>query len=203
MAPAASSSSLSSALSNPWVKGALSVGNQLITDNTVDATKEAAQLQSASIDKALAANEPYTQAGQQALNQIQTINANPTAYVQNNDLYKSLAAEAEQRLTANQAAKGKLGSGGTASALQDQLLQIGSGLVQGQLTNLQNTANMGQTATGNVSNLLTKQGDVNSAGVMGVNNAQTSGYQNQINTLLALANLNKTPSYAPTAMISR
>lgn len=174
------------------------IGNQLMTMGQANTAEEAAKLQSQSIDRAVAQQQPYTEAGQKALTQINTINADPSGYIKNNPMYSSLAEDAQRRLFANEAAKGKVGSGGTAAALQDRLLQIGNGLVQQQIGNLQNTANMGQSATNNVSNLTTAQGDVNAAGKVGATNAYSTGYQNQLNTLLAMQNLGKTPSYSPT-----
>lgn len=191
------------ASSLPLLGGITSIGNQLMAQNTADAAREAAGIQSASLDKAIALQQPYTEAGVNALNRIDEINADRAGYVQNNPLYQSLAKDAEQRLLANQAAKGKVASGGTQAALQDQLLQLGSGLVQQDINQLQQTANAGQLATGSVANLTTQQGDVNAAGTIGSNNAYTSGYQNQINTLLALQNLNRAPSYSPTSTLYR
>lgn len=169
----------------------LSVGNALMAGSQADAAAEAAKVQARAIDKATATQAPYNELGTAAAQQIQQIQADPGAYVQNNPFYKSLADDAQQRLLANQAAKGKVGSGGTASALQDQLLQLGNGLVQQQVGTLQNQVNSGQTAATNTSNLQTGRGDVQASGVIGQNNAMQTGYQNQINTLLALQSLNK------------
>lgn len=174
------------------------IGNQLMSQSQADDAKKAAALQGKSIDQAIQTQQPYTELGQNAVNQINTIQADPGGYVQNNPFYKSLADDAARRLTANQAAKGKVGSGGTASALQDQLLQLGNGLVSQQIGTLQQQAGIGQNSANNVSNLQTSKGDVNASGVIGSGNAMTTGYQNQINTLLALQNLNKTPTYGPT-----
>jgi len=182
---------------SPLFSGLTTVGNQLMAQNNADTALEAAKTQSGAVDRAIAQTQPYTQAGQDALAQIQTINKDPSGYVKNNPLYTSLADEAQRRLLANQAAKGKVGSGGTASALQDQLLQIGNGLVQQQVGNLQGVANAGQNAATNTAGLITDQGRVNAAGQVGAANAYTQGYQNQINTLLALQNLNKSSGYAP------
>lgn len=192
-------SGISSAASsvNPALMGITSIGNQLLTQSNADTAEEAARIQSDSITRAIEGQKPYTQAGEQAINQISQINANPAGYIQNNPLYKSLANDAQSRLLANQAAKGKVGSGGTAAALQDQLLQIGNGLVQQQIGNLNQQANIGQTAANQTSNLAVSQGNVNAAGAVGANNAYQSGYQNQINTLLAMQNLGRTPSYSP------
>lgn len=179
----------------------IGVGNQLMTEENANTSVEAAKIQSKSIDKALAANEtinkPYTDLGANSAAEIARIQADPGAYVQNNPFYKSLADDAQRRLLANQAAKGKVGSGGTSAALQEQLLNLGNGLVQQQVGTLQNQVNTGANAASGVAtnsiNLNTDKGNVNAAGVVGQNNAYQSGYQNQINTLLALQGLQRAP----------
>jgi len=179
----------------------LSGANALATVNSADAATEAAKIQAQAVDKAATVQAPYNKLGTDAAAQIQQIQADPGAYVQNNPFYKSLADDAQQRLLANQAAKGKVASGGTADALQTSLLNLGNGLVQQQVGTLQNQVNSGQTAATNVSNLTTSGGDAKASGVIGSSNAMQSGYQNQINTLLALQNLNRAPSYAPTQQL--
>lgn len=179
------------------VSGLSSIGNMLMTNEDAEAAEKAAKLQSNSINNALATQQPYQQLGTDAVNKINQIQADPAGYIKNNEFYNTLASDAERRLLANEAAKGKVGSGGTAKALQDQLLMLGNGLVNQEIGRLQTQANTGQGSAAVASNLQTQQGDVNAAGVMGANNAYQKGYENQLNTLLALQNLNKVPSYAP------
>lgn len=178
----------------------LTAGNQVFAQGAADDAKKAAQIQAGAIDRATATQQPYNQLGTTAANQIQQIQSDPGAYVQNNPFYKSLADDAQRRLMASEASKGKVGSGGTANELQTQLLNLGNGLVQQQVGTLQNQVNSGQTAATNTSNLQTSKGDVQAAGVVGAGNALSTGYQNQINTLLAL---NNTPSYQPSQTIRR
>lgn len=179
----------------------LGVGNALMSGSQADAATEASKIQSKAIDKAVTVQAPYNELGTNAAAQIKQIQADPGGYVQNNPFYKSLADDAQQRLLANQAAKGKVGSGGTASALQDQLLQLGNGLVQQQVGTLQNQVNSGQLSANTVSDLQASRGDAAASGVIGRNNAMQTGYNNQINTLLALQSLNKQPAYAPNQTI--
>lgn len=188
-----------SILSNPSV---LSIGNQLMAQSGANTADKAAKIQEEAARKAAATQAPYNQLGVNAVQQIQDIQADPTGYVQNNTFYNTLAADAQRRLLANQAAKGKLGSGGTAAALQEQLLTLGNGLVQQQVGTLQNQVNSGQTAASNVSNLQVAQGDSAAAGKVGAFNAINNGYQNQINTALALQGLNKAPVYNPNVINS-
>jgi hypothetical protein len=177
----------------------LSVLNGLSTYNASEAAKEAAKIQSGAVDKAIATNAPYNELGKNAAAQIQQIQADPGAYVQNNPFYKSLADDAQQRLLANQAAKGKIASGGTADALQTSLLNLGNGLVQQQVGTLQNQVNSGQNAAATTGGYQIGAGNAGAAGAVGSANALQTGYQNQIATLLALQNLSKAPSYQPGA----
>ncbi len=179
------------------ISAGLSLANGLSTLNSRNAAEEAARIQAAAVDRAIATQAPYNELGTAAAQQIQQIQADPGAYIQNNPFYRSLADDAQQRLLANQAARGKLASGGTADALQTSLLNLGNGLVQQQLGTLQNQVNSGQTAANATSGLQTDRGAVQAAGRIGSANALQTGYQNQIATLLALQNLGNAPSYQP------
>lgn len=181
----------------------MGIGNQLMAQEGADTAEEAAKKQAAGIQKGIDANTaaqaPYTQLGQDAANRISTIEKDPVAYIKGNEFYNTLADDAARRLMANQAAKGKVGSGGTAAALQDQLLQIGNGLVNQDVNRAQQQVNTGANAAANVGNTAangyTAIGGANAAGDVGAYNAYNNGYQNQINTMLALQGLNKTPVY--------
>ena len=179
----------------------LNAASGIVGDMNEETAKKAARRQAEGIQAGINANnaalQPYTQLGQQATQRIQEIQADPAGYIQGNPLYNSLAADAERRLLANQAAKGKVGSGGTAAALQEQLLNIGTGLVNTEIGNLQNQAGIGQGAAGQVGSTAyagnSNIGATNAAGVVGANNALTSQYQNQINTILAAQGMNRAP----------
>lgn len=198
------SNAASSIITDP-TKLLLGVGNQLMGEEAARTAEDAAKIQSDSINGAIAANQnavaPYTTLGANAVNKIGQIEADPAGYVQNNELYKSLADDATRRLLANQAAKGKVGSGGTAAALQEQLLTLGTGLVNNDVNRLSNQAGIGATSANNVgtntANLMTAQGDVNAAGKVGSYNATNAAWQNQINTILAMQGLQKAPVYSP------
>ena len=51
------------------------------------------------------------------------------SFVQNNPFFTALADDAQRRIFGSQAARGKLGSGGTAEALQNSLLLLGNDLL--------------------------------------------------------------------------
>lgn len=151
-------------------------GNQLMAEQSAqDAMKASQQM--------MTAYQPYMQLGNNAVSRMQEIQNDPAAYIKNNPLYTSLAADAERRLLANKAASGKVGSGGTANELQSQLLNLGSGLVNQELSNLQGQASLGYGAAENY-------GAAQAAGTMGYNNTYNNAYQNQINTMLAMSGVN-------------
>jgi len=202
----AAGSSLGSTIGNSLVAGAknlvsepsklLGVGNQLIAAGQAEAATEAAGVQRDAANQAISGYlSPYNKLGTAAAQQIQDIQADPTGYIQGNELYGTLAADAEQRLLANQAAKGKIASGGTASALQSELLGIGSGLVNQEVNTLQGQVNTGLSSATGSSNLATQASNAEAAGIIGSSNALASGYQNQLSTMLALQSLQGSPTY--------
>jgi len=172
-----------------------------------DAARQASQLQSASADKAIDLTresrdiarkdlQPFTEAGTKTLPGLTSLIEDPNAkkaFVENNPFFKAQADESQRRLFNNQAARGKVGSGGTAEALQNSLLLLGNDLVNeniGQRFNLASLgqssaagqANITQSAGAQGSNLLTQQGNVQASGVIGAENARVGG----VNALLNL-----------------
>lgn len=139
--------------------------------------RRAAKAQQNAAQDAINSTQPYNQFGLDAMKQISTIQSNPGAYIQSNTLYKSMADDAQRRLLANQAAKGKIGSGGTASALQEQLLTIGNNLVNQQIQNLQNQVGTGQNAVNQIGGYQLNKGEAKSAGIIGANNYLQQGIQ--------------------------
>lgn len=85
-----------------------------------------------------------------ALNRLAALDdpENQAAFIENNPFFDTLANQAQDRLFSNQAARGKLGSGDTASALQQQIVGLGndllarerSALAQSAGTQMQNLA---------------------------------------------------------------
>lgn len=177
-----------------------------------DSSSDAANAQVASSDRAIAFQKealanvrsdlaPFKQAGQNALTGLQSLVTDPTAqknYITNNPFYEALSTDATNKLYANKAAKGKLGSGGTLKELQNNLLTLGSDLLNQSITQRQNLATMGQnaaamtgTATQNsantISDLITGQGNATAAGIIGDKNTQTNAWGNLINSGLTAA----------------
>ena len=191
-----------------------SFGKSLLGIGGEDAAKEGAQVQAQSGREAIASQEraldlvrgdlalgreqlefaaPLLQG---AFGDLQGAIDDPTGGVLNNPFFQALAGQQEERLLASQAARGKVGSGGTGDQLQRNLLLLGNqfaqqniGNIQGQIGSLQNLAALGsnaaaQTGTstlqsaGQVGNLLTGIGNAQAAGLVGGANARAQGAQN-------------------------
>lgn len=175
------------------------------SDNAAKAAKKAAKIQAKSAAEAIAFQresrdlarsdlQPFRQAGQDQLSPLSSLISDPQAqlnFVQNNPFFNALADDAQSRLFSNQAARGKVGSGGTAQALQNSLLLLGQDLLNNNINQRFNIATMGQNAaagqgtatiqSGNaISDLLTQQGNALAAGQVGAANANTQG----INSLI-------------------
>lgn len=193
-----------------------------------DAAEEAAAVQAASADKAIASQErslatvrsdlePFRTAGAEQLPQVATgiddvsglVNdpARQAAFVQDNPFFKALADDAERRIFTNQAARGKVGSGDTAKALQNALLLTGTNLVgqninqrQGVISQRQNLAALGANAAAGtatatqginnqIGNLITGAGNAQAAGIVGAQNARNQGASNAANLALGIGGL--------------
>lgn len=111
--------------------------------------------------------------------------------------FKALADEASRRVFSNQAARGKLGSGGTAEALQNQLVGLGEGMraqraaeqaqqfgqqmqlatvpQQQQFNQLMNLAGIGQSAAAGQASAAGTAGTNISELLTGIGNAQAAG----------------------------
>lgn len=133
--------------------------------------------------------QPYVDVGKQGLEGLGSLVNDPNAqlkFIEENPFFKSLADTASRTLFANQAARGKVGSGETANELQTQLLNLGTSLVDRtigskfDLANLGYNATAGQanaalgTATG-VADLKTQQGNASAAGIISAQNAINKG----------------------------
>ena len=222
--------------------GVVGTAYDLLTGASKDAAVEAARLQTASIDKAIASNEklsqeiineqrraedvtrgdlePFRKAGEAQLqplaNDIQGVSNlvnDPNAqkeFVTENPFFNALADDAQRRIFNNQAARGKIGSGSTAEALQNSLLLLGPDLVNQNINqrnsvigNRQSLANLGQNSAartgaaaqntansiGNtlsnqnrsLTDLTTNRGDVNASSVVAAQNARTQSLDQLIN----------------------
>lgn len=176
------------------------------SDKAAKASKKAAKIQAQSAREAIAFQresrdlarsdlQPFRQAGQDQLSPLSALISDPQAqlnFVQNNPFFNSLAEDAQSRLFSNKAARGKVGSGGTAQALQNSLLLLGQNLLNNNISQRTNLATLGQNAaagqgtaaiqTGNtISDLSTQKGNALAAGQIGAANANTQGIQSIFN----------------------
>lgn len=112
---------------------------------------------------------------------------NPQAqadYLANDPLYKVMADDTNSRLNAQAAAAGKLHSGGTAKALQDNMMLLGRERINDRMSQLTTGANAAMTDRSNrLNELLTRYNvDANKAGM-------DADFRNQrINSLMNLVN---------------
>lgn len=199
------------------LKGGLEGGFDTLTGKAgADAAKEAAAIQAAAIregigqvkegqTQALGFLSPYQQAGAGQLAGITSLVSDPMAqksFIQNNPFFQSLAGQASNTLMANEAARGKVGSGGTKAALQDRLLQLGPQLLQQSINQRMGLAGLGANAAGNAANvvgqtsgsiadLIGSAGAAEAGGIVGAANAQTGAMNNlmQAGTSLGVAAL--------------
>ena len=203
--------------------------NDLTGKTAANAAQNAATTQAASADQAIksqnentdkiiASNEkalaqsradlqPFRDLGVNNIAGLQDLVTNPAKqaeFITNNAFFDTLATRAKTDLFNNQAAKGKIGSGGTAEALQNSLLLLGNDLLSQNITQRQNLVTIGQNAAAgqatatqntagvnsnvsansgnNITNLITGQGNAMAAGQVGAANARTQGIQNLLTT---------------------
>lgn len=155
---------------------------QAATDEAKKVTKEA-------VDTARADLAPYRTAGTDALSGLAQLVSDPAKqadFIRNNEFYKVMGEDTTNKLFSNMAARGKVGSGGTAEALQNSLMLLGQNLLNSTVSNRMNLANMGLGAAGqsgafstgganSLVNLITNQGNANAADKTNQSNSFMSG----------------------------
>jgi len=96
--------------------------------------------------------EPFREVGETDLQGLGALVTDPQAqleFVQNNPFFEALAQRSQEGILGGAAAKGKAFAGGTAEALQNSLLLLGTDLVNQNITQRSNLANLGfRSATG-------------------------------------------------------
>lgn len=169
---------------------------QEATDQAMGVTKEAR-------DQARADVAPWQEAGKNALAGLAKLVNDPqeqAGFIRNNPFYDAMANDATDKLFANAAARGKIGSGGTAEALQNSLMLMGQDLLDRQINARQNLSNIGLSAAGqagsfstgaanNLSNLITNQGNANATDKYNQAQAFGRGIGSIANAGMALWNL--------------
>lgn len=167
------------------------------------ASQKAINAQKSALSQNSANVSPYLGAGAAGANTLQSLVTDPNAqaaFIQNNPFYQQLATDAKNQIFANQAAQGKLGSGGTAVELQNKLLSLGESLLGTRIGQAQDLANMGATSaanlnstntsgTQNLTGLITDQGSAQAAGTVGSQNAINQAIQSFITSQGQIAGL--------------
>ena len=186
-------------------------------DVQAQAAREGIEFQREALETTRADLQPFREAGEAQLSglgkdvsNLSSLTNDPNrqkSFIENNPFFKLLADDAQSRLFANQAARGKVGSGETAKALQNSLMLLGQDLLNqdvqrknialNQRFNLtalgENAAARQGTATTNAANSiseLTAQGaNATAAGIVGAANAKTAGINSGLNNALGIASL--------------
>ena len=179
-------------------------------------------------EKSRADLQPFTAAGTRAisglekgLEEVSRLVSDPQAqkeFITGNVFFDALAERSTESLFANQAARGKVGSGGTAEALQKSILLLGSDLLNQNITQRQNTntqfqnlVNTGKSAAttqaditqgtagrdvSTITGVATQRaglrqdvGEAQAAGIIGARNAQVGALNQVVRTGTAIAGL--------------
>lgn len=158
--------------------------------------RESIAFQEESRDLAREDLRPFKEVGQEALPGLSGMVQDPNKqldFIQNNPFFEALAERSTNTLLANQAAGPKgVGSGSTAEALQNSLLLLGTDLVNQNIGQRQNLANLGLgAATGqagiaqqtgqSVGQTIQGIGNAQASGIVGASNAQQQGLQGGLN----------------------
>ena len=181
-----------------------------------DASKNAANIQAlagqkgidiqgAATDQARADLAPFANAGKSTIPGLTSLVNDPQAkanFINSNPVFNTAADNAQRRIFANQAARGKLGSGDTAKALQNSLILLGNDLANQNIDQRFRLADVGQNASlgqaaattnaaNNITDLTTGIANAQAAGQIGAANAKAGGAGNILDTGLGLLGLLK------------
>lgn len=176
-------------------------------------SKHAANVQAASADKAIEFQEetrdlaradlaPFVKFGTGQINPLtQLLTPQGQAdYLNNNPIFDSALNKLNEATLNNRAARGKLGSGGTLSALQDNYISTALPLISNQQNALFNAVNLGQSSaagqsntalnTGSaISDLFTQKGNAQASGIVGAHAANQQQASNLINLGMGVAGM--------------
>ena len=157
-------------------------------DAQVKASEASIEFQKEALEQIRGDLAPFRDAGETGITPLVDLITNPQAqidFLNNNPIFTAANDEINRVVTANQAAKGKLGSGGTLEELQKRFVANGLGILNQQQGALQNLVTIGQnaaaqtgTATQNtaaqVGSNLTDIGNADAAGIIGAQNANAA-----------------------------
>lgn len=145
----------------------------------------------------------FRELGRDSIDGLSSLVTDPNAqrdFIQNNPFFDALAQRSTDTLLNNQAARGKVGSGGTAEALQNSMMLLGNDLLSQNIAQRQGLVNTGLNAAGGMANITqnTRAGiadlrlqnaNAQAAGVVGAANARGQGMSNLVGLGTSIAGL--------------
>ena len=172
-------------------------------DRQVEAGEAAIEFAKESRDIAREDLSPFRETGVTALGQLEGLVTDPQKqkeFISDNPFFQALQQQTTENVLGAQAARGKLGSGGTSKALQNALVLLGSDLLGQKVGQLQNLAGLGQAAaTGQaqvsqqtaqqVGETRLQQGNASAAGQIAKGEINSKMYQQGIGALTEFAGL--------------
>ncbi len=172
-------------------------------DRQVEAGESAIEFAKESRDIAREDLSPFRETGVTALGQLEGLVTDPQKqkeFISDNPFFQALQQQTTENVLGAQAARGKLGSGGTSKALQNALVLLGSDLLGQKVGQLQNLAGLGQAAaTGQaqvsqqtaqqVGETRLQQGNASAAGQIAKGEINSKMYQQGIGALAGFAGL--------------
>lgn len=180
-------------------------GGALSGEDAAKASKQASAAQSSAINKGVELQRetrdiarddlaPFRDFGANQINALTNLFSpqGQADYLNANPLFQASLDSINNATLNNQAARGKLGSGGTLKALQGNFNATALPFLNNQQNALFNAVNVGQSSaagqantalnTGaNISNLFGQQGDVRAAGIVGAQGAKQGAFNNLLN----------------------
>jgi len=139
----------------------------------------------AGVEQGRADLQPYADAGLGQLSAIQNLLTpeGQNDFITKNPFFDALADDAQRRLFNNSSARGKVGSGGTAEALQNSILLLGNDLVGKDIDRRSGILGIGANAAGgqanisgtgaiNLAELEARGGETQAAGILGLENTR-------------------------------
>ena len=176
--------------SDPFFGGAQSHASLEGSKIQAQLSNEAIDLQRLALDRIRGDLSPFVRLGEVGAPLLAGAIDDPSR-VLDNPFFQAQARQLEQQTLAQQAARGKVGSGGTQDILTQGILGLGSQFQQQDVGNLSNLVRLGQASaaqvgaqTGNVAaaqgGIIGRQGQSLAAGQIGAGNAKAQGLENAV-----------------------
>jgi hypothetical protein len=144
------------------IESARDLSNQIIQESTDSAEEKidvaragAIAAQDRGVEAIRSDFQPYLDAGKVTVEGLEKLINDPETqrdFILNNPFFDEFANQAERRLLANQAAKGRVAAGETSKELRNQLLEYGNQLLNTAISQRQVLVNTGMNAAASVGN---------------------------------------------------